>query len=105
MQIASLVEQMRRESYEVMVSRPDVIFHRSENGNLLEPFENLYVDLPNENLGDVLQSTANGKGEQLINDDFSVLRGMIGAISFFKTQFDFWKRFRESRVPVMITRM
>ena len=109
MQIASLVEQMRRESYEVMVSRPDVIFHRAENGNLLEPFENLYADLPNENLGDILQSIATRKGEQLINDDFSVLLGtacgMIGAISFFKTQFDFWKRFRESRVPVMITRM
>ncbi len=39
MQIALLVEQMRREGYEVMVSRPDVIFHRAENGNLLEPFE------------------------------------------------------------------
>src|SRR5438094_8582546 len=34
MQIAILVEQMRREGYEVMVSRPEVIFHRAENGNL-----------------------------------------------------------------------
>jgi GTP-binding protein len=64
MQIAILVEQMRRERYEVMVSRPEVIFHRAENGNLLEPLENLYVDLPNENLGDILQSIANRKGEQ-----------------------------------------
>ena len=63
MQIAILVEQMRREGYEVMVSRPEVIFHRAENGNLLEPLENLYVDLPNENLGDILQSVANRKGE------------------------------------------
>src|SRR5436190_2011990 len=63
MQIAILVEQMRREGYEVMVSRPEVIFHRDENGNLLEPLENLYVDLPNENLGDILQSVANRKGE------------------------------------------
>jgi len=63
MQIAILVEQMRREGYEVMVSRPEVIFHRDESGNLLEPLENLYVDLPNENLGDVLQSVANRKGE------------------------------------------
>ncbi len=63
MQIAILVEQMRREGYEVMVSRPEVIFHRDENGNLLEPLENLYVDLPKENLGDVLQSIANRKGE------------------------------------------
>src|SRR6266850_6783789 len=63
MQIAILVEQMRREGYEVMVSRPEVIFQRDENGNLLEPLENLYVDLPAENLGDVMQSIAGRKGE------------------------------------------
>ncbi len=63
MQIAILVEQMRREGYEVMVSRPEVILRRDESGNLLEPLENLYVDLPSENLGDVLQSIANRKGE------------------------------------------
>src|SRR5262249_11250425 len=63
MQIAILVEQMRREGYELMVSWPEVIFHRAEDGTLLEPLENLYVDLPNENLGDILQSIANRKGE------------------------------------------
>ena len=50
MQIAILVEQMRREGYEVMVSRPEVIFHRDANGELLEPIENLYLEVPNENL-------------------------------------------------------
>ena len=63
MQIAILVEQMRREGYEVMVSRPEVIFHRNEIGDLLEPIENLYVDVPEANLGDVMQSVANRKGE------------------------------------------
>jgi GTP-binding protein len=63
MQIAILVEQMRREGYEVMVSRPEVIYHRDESGNLLEPLENLYADVPGENLGDVLQSIANRRGE------------------------------------------
>ncbi len=63
MQIAILVEQMRREGYELMISRPEVIFHRAEDGKVLEPMENLYVDLPNENLGDILQSTANRRGE------------------------------------------
>ncbi len=63
MQIAILVEQMRREGYEVMVSRPEVIFQRDEIGDLLEPMENLYVDVPEENLGDVMQSVANRKGE------------------------------------------
>ena len=52
MQIAILVEQMRREGYEVMVSRPEVIFQRATDGTVLEPLENLYVDLRNENLGD-----------------------------------------------------
>jgi GTP-binding protein len=65
MQIAILVEQMRREGYEVMVSRPEVIFHRSEDGELLEPLENLYLDLPEENLGDMLQLLAGRKGEIL----------------------------------------
>ncbi|HSH40291.1 MAG TPA: translational GTPase TypA [Chthoniobacterales bacterium] len=63
MQIAILVEQMRREGYEVMVSRPEVIFQRAEDGSLLEPIENLYVEVPNENLGDVLQAIAGRKGE------------------------------------------
>ena len=51
MQIAILVEQMRREGYEVLVSRPEVIFKRDEDGTLLEPIETLYVDVPGENLG------------------------------------------------------
>ena len=68
MQIAILVEQMRREGYELMVSRPEVIFHRNESGELLEPLENLYVDLPDENLGAILQSIANRKGEILAID-------------------------------------
>ncbi|MFL6538858.1 MAG: translational GTPase TypA, partial [Chthoniobacterales bacterium] len=63
MQIAILIEQMRREGYEAMVSRPEVIFHRDENGDLLEPIENLYVEVPNENVGDVMQSLAGRKGE------------------------------------------
>jgi GTP-binding protein len=63
MQIAILVEQMRREGYEVMVSRPEVIFQRDPSGGILEPIENLYVDLPADKLGDVMQSIAGRKGE------------------------------------------
>ena len=63
MQIAILVEQMRREGYELMVSRPEVIFHRDAEGELLEPVENLYVEAPNDNLGDIMQSLAGRKGE------------------------------------------
>ncbi len=63
MQIAILVEQMRREGYEVMVSRPEVIFQRDPSGSVLEPIENLYIDLPADKLGDVMQSIAGRKGE------------------------------------------
>src|SRR5436190_23206605 len=79
MQIAILVEEMQREGYELMVSSPEVIFHRAENGNLLEPLENLYVDLPNENLGDILQSVANRKGD-IVSMDHHATRVSIEAI-------------------------
>jgi GTP-binding protein len=65
MQIAILVEQMRREGFEVLVSRPEVIYRRDEDNKLLEPFESLYVDVPNENLGDILQSLAWRKADIL----------------------------------------
>jgi GTP-binding protein len=79
MQIAILVEQMRREGYEVMVSRPEVIFQRDENGALLEPLETLYVEVPNENLGDVLQSIAGRKGE-VVSMDHHATRVSVEAI-------------------------
>ena len=68
MQIAILVEEMRREGFEVLVSRPEVILKKDGRGNLLEPFETLYVDVPNENLGDILQSLAARKADILSMD-------------------------------------
>ena len=87
MQIAILVEQMRREGFELLVSRPEVIYHRNAQGELLEPLETLYVDVPNENLGDILQSLASRKAEivNMNHHPHSVLvesviptRGLIG---------------------------
>jgi GTP-binding protein len=87
MQIAILVEQMRREGFEILVSRPEVIFKREEDGTLLEPLETLYVDVPTENLGDILQSLASRKAEitSMEHNSHSVLvestiptRGLIG---------------------------
>jgi GTP-binding protein len=87
MQIAILVEQMRREGFELLVSRPEVIFKKDEGAELLEPFETLYVDVPTENLGDILQSLAGRKAEIVSMDHQtnSVLveaviptRGLIG---------------------------
>jgi GTP-binding protein len=62
MQIAVLVEQMRREGYEVLVSRPEVIL-RKQHGKVLEPIETLYCEVPTERLGDVLQNLASRKAE------------------------------------------
>ncbi len=87
MQIAVLVEQMRREGFEILVSRPEVIFQRSEDGSLLEPLETLFVDVPPENLGDILQSLAGRKAEitNMQHNPHNVLveaviptRGLIG---------------------------
>src|SRR6266496_3924481 len=79
MQIAILVEQMRREGYELMVSRPEVIFRRDADSNLLEPIENLYVEIPNDNVGDVMQSLAGRKGE-VVGMDHHANRVSIEAI-------------------------
>jgi GTP-binding protein len=87
MQIAILVEQMRREGFELLVSRPEVIYHRSPQGELLEPLETLYVDVPNDNLGDILRSLASRRAEvvNMTHHPTSVLveaviptRGLIG---------------------------
>jgi GTP-binding protein len=63
MQIAVIVEQMRREGFEVLVSRPTVIMRRGENGQLMEPFESRWVELPDECVGDLMRMLANRKGQ------------------------------------------
>jgi GTP-binding protein len=87
MQIAILVEQMRREGFEILVSRPEVIFEQAEDGSILEPLETLYVDVPTENLGDILQSLASRKGEivsmqhsahNVLVEAITPTRGLIG---------------------------
>src|SRR5262249_34494254 len=63
MQIAILVEQMRREGYEGLVSRPGGTYHTDSSGELLEPIEKLYLEIPKSALGDVMQNLAGRKGE------------------------------------------
>ena len=65
LQIAILVEQMRREGFEMLVSRPEVIM-KTENGQRLEPFETLWVDTPQDRLGDLMQNLA-GRKAQITN--------------------------------------
>ncbi|MDF1861765.1 MAG: translational GTPase TypA [Verrucomicrobiales bacterium] len=61
MQVAVVVEQMRREGYEVLVSRPTVI-KKEIDGKWNEPFETLYLEVPDEAVGGCMQSLANRKG-------------------------------------------
>ena len=61
MQISVLVETMRREGFEVLVSRP-VVITRQVDGVEMEPFETLYLELPEGSTGGVIQALANRKG-------------------------------------------
>ena len=64
MQIAVLVEQMRREDYELLVSRPAVIYKEVE-GKRHEPFENLWVEVADDCMGSVMKNLSNRKGQIL----------------------------------------
>jgi GTP-binding protein len=87
MQIAILVEQMRREGYEVLVSRPEVIYRKDANGNLTEPIEKLFLEIPKESMGAVMENLAGRKAEIVnmnhLGDEVSIealvpTRGLIG---------------------------
>lgn len=58
-----LIEEMRREGMELCVSRPEVITRRDEEEGLLEPMEQLTIDVPNEFQGIVIEKLAQRKGE------------------------------------------
>jgi GTP-binding protein len=53
--IAILLENMRREGFELQVSQPQVIFHQDENGGRSEPFEEVTIDIPAEMQGVVIE--------------------------------------------------
>lgn len=63
MQIAVLVETMRREGFEVCVSRPIAITKRDEDGSILEPFETLWVETPPEYIGGIMNRLIARKGK------------------------------------------
>lgn len=62
MQVAVVVESMRREGFELLVSRPTVIKKRID-GKLMEPFETAYVEVPDSAVGGVINSLAIRKGQ------------------------------------------
>ncbi|MFA5228462.1 MAG: translational GTPase TypA [Candidatus Paceibacterota bacterium] len=59
--IAILLEQMRREGYELQISQPQVIF-KEENGKKLEPYEEVIIDIPSEMSGVVIEKLSKRKG-------------------------------------------
>ncbi len=82
-----LIENMRREGYELSIGKPTVIMHKDADGNLLEPIEYLVVDVPEKNLGGVMELVGNRKGELVRMDnragqvhlEFTIpARGLIG---------------------------
>ncbi len=78
MQVAVLVETMRREGFELLVSRPTVIEKRSEDGKRLEPYETVWIEVPDECVGAIMQNLANRKG-QLTNMEKQAHSTMIEA--------------------------
>lgn len=62
MHLSILIETMRREGYEFCVSPPKVIF-KEVDGKKLEPIERLYLDVPTEDVGSVMERMGNRKGE------------------------------------------
>ena len=61
--LSILIETMRREGYEFQVSRPQVIYKRDENGQLLEPIELLIIEVPEDYVGPVMEKIGSRKGE------------------------------------------
>ncbi len=93
--LSILIETMRREGYEFAVTRPEVIL-RNINDIVHEPMEKLFIEVPEEYMGTVIEYSARRKGEMVNMDnssantvkiEFSIpARGLIGYRSGFLTQ-------------------
>lgn len=95
LQLGILIETMRREGFELSISRPRVLFKKDENNNILEPIEELFVDVDDEFVGvavekitlrkgNLLGMRPSGAGKTRLN--FLIpTRGLIGYYSEFLT--------------------
>lgn len=90
--LSILLENMRREGYEISVSKPEVIMHRDENGKKLEPVEQVVISVPDEYSGAVINKLNLRKGlmvgmssdEGWTNLEFNIpTRGLLGYQSEF----------------------
>ena len=93
LQLAVLIEMMRREGYELQVGRPEIVTKRID-GALMEPVEYVTIDVPNEFSGTVIQKLGPRKGEMVkmsgdarVRMEFKVpSRGLIGLRSEMLTE-------------------
>ncbi|HVI41456.1 MAG TPA: translational GTPase TypA [Anaerovoracaceae bacterium] len=76
--LSILLENMRREGYEVAVSKPEVIMHRNEKGKLLEPIEKVIISVPDEYSGAVISKLNIRKG---------IMTGMSGKDGYSKLEY------------------
>ena len=65
MHLSILIENMRREGYELGVSTPRVLFKTDENGRKLEPIERLVIDVPEDCVGSVMEKIGARKGDMV----------------------------------------
>ena len=64
LQLAILIETMRREGFELMVGKPEIVV-RAENGKKLEPVERLVIDIPENFIGIIMETLGSRRGEML----------------------------------------
>ncbi len=77
--LSVLIETMRREGYELQVSRPEVILKKDENGRLLEPYESVTIDVPQEYVGVVIEKMGKRKGDM---KNMTTLEGGMTRLEF-----------------------
>ncbi len=65
LQLAILIETMRREGFEISVSRPRVVMEKREDGEMLEPVEEVVIDVDEEYSGTVVQKMSERKAEMI----------------------------------------
>ena len=63
--LAILIETMRREGYEFQVSKPEVIFREDEDGETLEPYEEVYIDSSPDTVGVVVEMLGGRRGQMI----------------------------------------
>ncbi len=67
--LAILIETMRREGYEFQISRPEVIFHKAEDGATLEPYEEVHIETSTETVGVVVEMLGTRRGKMMDMQD------------------------------------